>query len=288
MRSTRRFFVGRLPLTVITVAMLMLAAPAALANTCRLTLVFKVQPTTTQVQTAMTPPVVVDVENSQGYLVTSYNGPVALTYAVNPVGAAEPVNNVVNAVGGVATFPALTFSAVGFGFELQASATEATSSPSQPFNIVSQLVQCQPGQTCRSQTVSSDGTSGSVVASAASTSDVLTATGGGFPPLSCTVYGGVLTFTATNRSKVITVTLATSIVQQADGKQFSICWGSPTPFITQEGSTSTFNPANDEYEGLLPNCRWHGASPCVDSQYKKCGAVITTVFAPGGDPRVTY
>lgn len=288
MRSSRRFLIGSLPVAVIVLAALMLGTPAALANTCRLVLVFQVQPTTTQVQTAMAPAVVVDVENSQGQLATWYNGPVTLTYAVNPVGAPEPSGNVVDAVHGVATFPDLTFSAVGFGFELQASAKEAASSASQPFNIVNQLVHCQPGQACNSQTVSSDGTSGSVAAGAASTSDVLTATGGGFPRLSCTTYGGVLTFTVTSRSKIITLTLAASIVQQAHRKHFDICWGSPTPFITKDGLISAFYAPNGEYEGLLPWCTWRGPSPCIASQHRKCdGAVVTKVFAPAGDPHIS-
>jgi len=288
MRSTMRFLLGSLPVTVAAAVVLMLAAPAALANTCELTLVFAVQPTTTQVQTAMTPAVVVDVEDSQGHLITWYNKPVTLTYAVNPVGAPDPANNVVDAVHGVATFNDLAFSAVGFGFELQASAKGASSAESQPFNIVSQLVQCQPRQTCNSQTVSSDGTSGSVVASAASMSDVLTATGGGFPQLSCTTYGGVLTFTVTNRSKTITLTLAASIARQAHRRHFNICWGSPTPFITKDGSTSAFYAPNDEYEGLLPRCRWGGPSPCIFFQHRTYGgAVVTKVFAPAGDPRIS-
>jgi len=287
MRSTMRFLLGSLPVTVAAAVMLMLAAPAALANTCELTPVFAVQPTTTQVQSAMTPAVTVDVENSQGHLVAWYNGRVKLTYAVNPVGAPDPANNVVDAVKGVATFTDLAFSAVGFGFELRASAGTASSPPSQAFDIVSQLVQCQSGQTCNSQTVSSDGTSGSVVASAASTSDVLTATGGGFPRLSCTAYGGVLTFMVTNRSKIITLTLAASIVRQAHKKRFDICWGSPTRFVTKDGSWSAFAP-NGEYEGLLPYCRWHGPSPCIVCQHRTDdGSVVTTVFAPAGDPHVS-
>jgi len=288
MRSARRFFVGALPVTIIAVVALMLATPAALASTCKLVLVFKVQPTTTQVQTAVTPAVVVDVENSQGYLISSYNGPVTLTYAVNPAGAPEPANNVVDAVDGVATFPALTFRAIGFGFNLQASAKQATSSPSQPFDIVSQLVHCPPGQTCQTQPVSSDGTSGYAVASAASNSDVLTATVG-LPPLSCTKDGGVFSFTVANRSKVITLTLAGSAVRQAYGKQFNICWGSPTPFITKDGSTSKFYPSDNQYEGLLPYCKCYGSLPCIASQYKKYdGAVVTTIDAPSGDPRISY
>jgi hypothetical protein len=289
MRSVTRVFVRSMPVTVAAVVMLIFAAPGARAWTGPSTLVFAVQPTTTQVGTVMAPAVVVDVENSQGDAVTSYNGPVTLTYAVNPVGAPNPANNTVNAVKGVATFPALTFSAVGFGFELQASAKNVTSSPSQPFNIVGQLVHCQPGQTCQTGTVSSDGTSGSAVAAKAATSDVLTATGGGFPLLSCTTYGGVITITVANRSKIITMTLAASIVQQANKKFFDICWGSPTPFTTKDGSTSAFNPANDEYEGLLPLCRLGGPSPCILLEYKKYdGSVVTVVFAPAGDPHGTY
>jgi hypothetical protein len=293
MRSARRLFVGSLAAAAVAVAASMLATPAALAGTCKLALVFQVQPTTTQVQTAMAPPVVVYVENSRGYLVSSYDGPVSLTYAVNEVGAPEPANNIVDAVHGVATFPALTFSAVGFGFELQASAKGSTSSPSQPFNIVGQLVHCQPGQSCQSGTVSSAGTSGSAVAGAAATSDILTATGGGFPRLSCTGYGGVLTFTVTNRSKIITLTLAPSPAPspawQAYRKYLPICWGSPTPFITKNGSTSQFYAPNDEYEGLLPYCRWGGPSPCIASQRRKYdGAVVTIVRAPLGDPRMSY
>jgi hypothetical protein len=289
MRSVTRFLARSMPVPAAAAVVLMLTAPAALAGTCRITPVFAVQPTTTQVQTAMTPAVVVDVEDSYGQVLTWYNGPVTLTYAVNNVGAPEPAGNVVDAVHGVATFSDLTFSAVGFGFELQASAKEATSSPSQPFNIVSQLVQCQPGQSCRSGTVSSDGTSGSVVASTASTSNVLTATGGGFPRLSCTTYGGVLSFSVANGSKVITMTLAASIARQAHRKFFNICWGSPTPFITKNGSTSMFYAPNDEYEGLLPLCRWRGPSPCVACQHRKySGAVVAIVLAPAGDPRDTF
>ena len=292
MRSATRLFLRSMPVTAAVAAALMLAPPAALAHTCPRALVFAVQPATTQLQTPVTPPVVVDVENSQGHLVTSYDGPVSLTYAVNTVGAAEPANNVVDAVGGVATFPALTFSAVGFGFELQASAAGATSSPSQPFDIVDQLLHCSPGQACQSETVSSQGTSAFAVASQAPTSDVLTATGGGFPRLSCTTVGGVVTFTVTNRSKTITMMLAKSLVQQAPNPgaaHFNICWGSPTAFTTKDGTTSTFNPANDEYEGLLPDCSASGPAPCIASRHKsRAGVEVVTISAPPGDPRSTF
>jgi hypothetical protein len=291
MPSVTRLFVHGMLIAAAAAVTLMFAAPVAFAHTCPFSLVFAVQPTTTQVQTVMTPAVVVDVENSQGYLVTNFDGKVTLSYAVNGIGAPLPANNVVNAVNGVATFPHLTFSAVGFGFELQASISGATSAPSQPFDIVTQLVHCQPGQACQTETVSSAGTSGSAVASAASTSDVLTATGGGFPSLSCTVVGGVLTFTVTDRPKTITMMLSKSLVQQEPGPgaaHFNVCWGSPTSFITLNGTPSMFNSANNEFEGLLPDCSTGGPSPCVTSRHKaNAGVEVITVSAPAGDPHIS-
>jgi hypothetical protein len=292
MPSATRLFVRSMLITAAAAVTLMFAAPVAFADTYPLSLVFAVQPTTTQVQTVMTPAVVVDVENSQGYLVTNFNGPVTLSYAVNNVGAPLPANNVVDAVKGVATFSDLTFSAAGFGFELQASIWGVTSSPSQPFDIVTQLVHCQPGQACQTETVSSAGTSGSAMASAASTSDVLTATGGGFPRLSCTTIGGIVSFTVTNRPKVITMMLAKSLVQQAPNPgaaHFNICWGSPTPFITKDGTTSAFNPVNGEFEGLLPGCWAGGPLPCITSRHKtQAGVEVITISAPSGDPHISF
>jgi hypothetical protein len=292
MRSAARLFAGSMAVTVAAVAVLMLAAPAALANTRTPVLVFAVQPTTTQVQTAM-PTVVVDVEDSRGNLLKSYDGPVALTYVVNNVNAPEPTGNTVNAKDGVATFTALTFSAVGFGFELKASAGGVTSSSSDPFDIVDQLLQCPPpGQPCQSKTVSSQGTSGFAVASQASKGDVLTATGGGFPGLSCTSIGGIVSFTLTNGSKTITMMLAKSLVQQVPGPgaaHFNICWGSPNPFTTKDGTQSAKNDANKEYEGLLPDCSASGPSPCVASRHKtNAGVEVITVSAPAGDPHSSF
>jgi hypothetical protein len=280
-------------ITVTAAVTLMFAVPAALANGSPSTLVFTVQPTTTQAQAAMSPAVVVDVEDSSGNLITSFSGPVTLTYApgTNVLNAPQPTGNTVDAVNGVATFSDLTFSAVGFGFKLQASAGKVTSAASHSFDIVTQLVHCQPGQACQTETVSSAGTSGSALAGAASTSDVLTATGGGFPNLSCTTTGGVASFTVTDRSKVITMTLAKSLVQQAPNPgaaHFNICWGSPTSFTTQAGTTSAFNPANNEFEGLLPDCST-GASPCITSRHKNmAGEEIITISAPSGDPHISF
>jgi hypothetical protein len=281
-------------ITVTAVVTLMFAVPAALAGGSPGTLLFAVQPTTTQMQADMSPAVVVDVKDSQGNLITSFDGPVTLTYApgTNVLNAPLPSGNTVNAMNGVATFSDLSFSAVGFGFELQASAGKVTSAASNSFDIVTQLVPCQPGQTCQTETVSSAGTSGSAIAAAASMRDVLTATGGGFPGLSCTTIGGVVSFTVTDRSKVITMTLAKSLVQQAPNPgaaHFNICWGSPTSFTTQDGTTSAFNPANNEFEGLLPGCSASGPSPCITSRHKtKAGVEVITISAPSGDPHISF
>lgn len=283
-----------LPAMALALAVAALVLPETASRATSETVMFAVQPTTTQVNTAMTPTVTVQVEQSGEEEGQAYNGPVTLTYAVNQIGAPEPSGNTVNAVNGVATFSGLTFGAVGFGFELRASIYDGTTSaPSAPFDIVTQLVQCTAGKSCQSKTVSSNGTSGSVTAAATQSSDVLTATGGGFPLLSCTKYGGVVSFSVQDRSKVITVTLDKSLVQLArpDGaSDFNICWGSPAPFTTLNGKTSVFNPANNEYEGLLPVCcPKNGPLPCVQHRNKtRAGDEEITIDAPLGDPHITY
>jgi len=252
------------------------------------------QPSTTQVNTAMNPAVVVDVEDSSG-IDTSYNGPVELTYAQSPAGYPLPANNEVNAVQGVATFPALTFGTVEVAspLELQAEipGTSLVSPPSSGFNIATQVTTCPGGTTtCQSGTVTDQGTSESVNAAAAPTTDILALTAGGFGPLSCTTIGGTITFTLTNRAKTITMTLAKNLVQQAiseGASKFNICWGQATPFTVLGGGTS--GQANGEFEGLLPDCTSGGPQPCVASRNKnKSGQEVVTVSAPAGDPRNSF
>lgn len=274
-------------------ALLLAGAGPALATTqnCKLTPVIAVQPTTTQVGTAVTPPVKVAVEKPGGKIDWGYNGWVTLSYKVNPVGAAEPAGNVVRARHGVATFSHLTFSSVGFGFELVASIPGATSKPSQPFDIVGQLIHCQAGQPCQSQPVSAGGTTGVAKAAASGSSGVLTATGGGFPRLSCTSAGGVLSFTA-SRAQVITVSRTENAgygAHDSDDWSVNVCWGAPVPFATKNGHVSVFNPATGEFEGLLRSCRYNQPAPCVQASYRtSSGKVVAIVRAPAGDPHITF
>jgi hypothetical protein len=281
--------------------------------------VFEVSPSTTQVNTAVTPTVTVKVENPNGSVDCNYNGPVVLKYAVNRLGAPLPSGNQVNAVDGVASFPDLTFSAVGFGFELLAEipgqqqtgqqtqpwpqpwvqpwlqgwdwvpGSGQVSTPSAAFDIVGQLLQCESEGTCQSQTVSSDGTSGSSVADTSQGSGQLTATGGGFPDLSCTTAGGVVSFYS-NLSQTITVTFAPSVVDYQRLKSINVCFGSSEPFTTKYGVPAQYNAANGDYEGVLPSCRWwRSAPPCVKSRSGGWGQPVTiTILAPAGDPHITY
>jgi hypothetical protein len=281
--------------------------------------VFVGQPSTTQVNEAVTPAVVVKVENLDGQVDWDYNGPVVLEYAVNRLGAPLPTGNQVNAWHGTATFSELTFSQVGFGFELVAQIPgesesegpapwpwqwqsdwswmpgfgDGMSQPSSPFDIVGQLLHCGESEDdpCTTGTVSSDGASGS--ATAPDETGTLEATGGGFPTLSCTTADGVVSFSST-LSKTISLSFAGPLGehpwQNWHKKSVDICWGSPTPFVTKSGFPAQFNPANDEYEGLLPSCGAYRPEPCVSSVWIGSwgSSVRATIQAPAGDPHITY
>jgi hypothetical protein len=278
--------------------------------------VFKVSPTTTQVNEAVTPTVVVKVENADGQVDWDYNGWVVLQYAVNRLGAPLPTGNEVNAVHGTATFPQLTFSAVGFGFELTAEIPgqseeppsspwqwqpqwswipgfgDEMSQPSAPFDIVGQLLHC--GQTegpCRSETVSSGPTS--AFSTAPNEVGTLTATGGGFPALSCTRAGGVVSFFS-NLPQTIKVTFTGPLGKHPwswwswPKKSVSVCFGSTQPFTTKSGAPAVFNTANGDYEGLLPFCGAYRPAPCISSVRSWGRSIQVTIQAPAGDPHITF
>ncbi len=294
--------------------------------------VFVVQPSTTQVNSPMSE-VVVDVDYPNGQVDRQYHGPVVLEYAVNRLGAPLPGGSTATARWGVAAFHELTFSAVGFGFELVAEVPGqpgrpwssswswpsgwnwtpgrghgmrqpwssqsgwnsmpgqggGVSQPSAPFDIVGQLKTCLSEQTCQSETVSSGGTSGSAAADTQEGGGTLEATGGGFPSLSCTTVGGVVTFSST-LSKTITVSFAGSPGGYSwwQQKSVNVCWGSPTPFTTKFGFPARFNQANGEYEGLLPHCSAWRPAPCVSSVWFGPWGIKATIQAPVGDPHITF
>jgi hypothetical protein len=256
--------------------------------------VIVVQPSITQAAAAMTPTVKVYVaEPHTTKPDPDFNGLVTLNYAINPNGAPEPTGNVARATRGVATFPDLSFSAVGFGFELIASIPhEVNAQPSTAFDIVTQYVTCQAGQSCQSGTVRSGNTSGSSVAAAGSSAGFLAATAGGFPALSCTTVGGVLTFSASN-PQTITIKNPGPVKPPKHRPRPwpSVCRGAPQTFTTASGKLAELNPANGDYEGLLPSCgpREQVKPPCVLwSGFGFGHSLAARVLAPAGDPHITF
>ena len=292
MNLLHRVAVVGVPLALVGAALL-LPGTGAQAGTDVDSVAITVQPTSTAVNTVMTPAVVVHVDKSPGVVDPAYHGTVTLSYAANPSNTPLPSGNTVTAVHGVATFSGLTFSAVGFNLELQATSNVGTNSPaSAPFDIGTEVVTCSAGPSCQSGTVSSDGTSGAAVAAAGSNGDVLIVTAGGFPVLSCTSRGGVISVSDQNRTLVITMTLDKALVQQANpngASDFNICWGDANPFTILGGGTATNDNPNHEYEGLLPDCVTNGPEPCVAHRNKDgSGNEVITVDAPGGDPHITF
>jgi hypothetical protein len=254
--------------------------------------VFTVQPSVVQRNAAMTPSVVVEVQKSNGHLV-NYDGTVTLGYSTNLNNAPLPTGGTATASGGIATFTSLAFGEFGFGYQLEAtvttpSGTTVTSAPSARFDVVDQLVRCGQNQGCQTGTVTALGTSGSSAADAASTAGILTATGGGTltDGLSCTGdRKGVVTFNS-DRPQTITVTASNAGVSPR-GK-IEICAGANYPFTTADGSPATWYAVNGDYEGLLPACPPTGAVLCVRYTQRSDKTDTAVIFAPAGDPHITF
>jgi Bacterial Ig-like domain (group 1) len=97
-------------------------------------LAFTTQPTS---GTAGVPlqPVVVTVQDALGNTAASYTGAVTMTLGANPGGDALIGTATVNAVAGVATFPALRLRKAAAGYTLVASSTPLTGASSNTFNV---------------------------------------------------------------------------------------------------------------------------------------------------------
>ena len=98
-------------------------------------LAFKVQPTNSFLNTAITPPVQVAVEDSTGAIVTSSTALITIAIGRNPSEGTLGGTLTQNAVNGVATFSDLTISALGNVYTLVASSGSLTPANSNPFNI---------------------------------------------------------------------------------------------------------------------------------------------------------
>jgi hypothetical protein len=259
------------------------------------------QPTSTVTGAPVTPAVQVTARDAEGRPVAGV--PVTLAYGTNPGDAAPPSGNTATAgADGVATFPDLTVPAPGIGYTLVATAGSVGSPQSDTFDVGASVTPCGPNTGCDSEAVvAPDGNSRiRIRADAAASSDALTVY---FDDthLSCqTQQAFTATFNVDNRTKTVTYTaLGPAPGQGITGgyPQPTVCFGSPTTFPTGGGGQATFNPANDEFEGLLPDCASYATpesvtGPCVAERtrvHSESGATGTTftVFAPVGDPRMT-
>jgi hypothetical protein len=98
-------------------------------------LVFGTQPGGAKVGQPLNPQPVVYVQDDNGVLVSSFNGPIAITLGANPGGATLSGTLTVTATNGVATFTNLSINQSGTGYTLVATAAGLTQATSAPFDI---------------------------------------------------------------------------------------------------------------------------------------------------------
>jgi hypothetical protein len=204
---------------------------------------------------------------------STYDGTVTLAFADNP-GSAKFADDgdglttiTAQAIDGVADFAPIIVTETGFGYTLKATSGELTDATSDPFNVSSDAAPCPSGETCTS-TTSNPGTGerATIKAGDGDSDTVITATYGGNvePIIGCkkSPVDDILTFSG-NRPKTIVLKIP------ADRSKFPVtlfCYGQPTPFVTLNGKTARFNPANNDYEGFLPVCALLSTpGPCIQS-----------------------
>lgn len=98
-------------------------------------LVFSQQPTDTQANVVITPPVTVQIQNQCNSVVTSSNASVTIAIGTNPSGGTLSGTTTVAAVNGVATFNNLSINNAGNGYTLTASSAGLTGATSNAFNL---------------------------------------------------------------------------------------------------------------------------------------------------------
>lgn len=98
-------------------------------------LVFKVPPVNTSADSAFKPALQVAAQDALGNPDLTYTGQVTLVIGNNPSGGTLTGGGPLNAVSGVASFPALSINKVGTGYTLVASSGSLTGATSGPFDI---------------------------------------------------------------------------------------------------------------------------------------------------------
>jgi hypothetical protein len=98
-------------------------------------LTFVVQPTGATAGATVTPAVQVEAQDAHGHTATSFTGAVNLVFQTNPTGATLSGTTTVTALGGVATFPALSIDKSGTGYRLAAVSLGLADATSDMFAI---------------------------------------------------------------------------------------------------------------------------------------------------------
>jgi len=96
---------------------------------------FTQQPQTTQVGVAITPPVQVAALDAAEHVVQGFTGAITLALGANPGGGTLAGGAPMNAVKGIATFPALSIDKPGTAYTLRATASGLTDATSSAFNV---------------------------------------------------------------------------------------------------------------------------------------------------------
>lgn len=287
------------------------ADPAPTTTTGANHLTFTTQPPSmTQYDDGTTPrPVmptapVVSMLDPCGNVVTTFTGAVTMTDTPSDTPtspALETTGSQVNAVAGVATFPALAFTRFGISDTLTAGATNVTSATSNSFDIVQKLVPCAAGASCTTGSIQNSPTApntlATITAGAGPKSDLLSATIKGAPQPGSEpgceasgepLLGTIVTFNVTTRGKTVTMTLPKVYVNQIpnNGTPFmDICLDAPTgPAFIDKFGTST-------HQGLLPDCSNTtpaSTPPCVVHRGKNAGNEVVTFILPAGDPKTIW
>jgi hypothetical protein len=100
------------------------------------TLRFAKQPSNATAGNIITPPIQVVVRDSLGNPDTSFTAAITITIAVNPAGGTLSGTTSVAPVNGIAQFGDLSINTAGTGYVLRASASGATGTSSNSFNIL--------------------------------------------------------------------------------------------------------------------------------------------------------
>lgn len=241
-------------------------------------------------------PILVEVVDANGDVVTGSTATVSMALASNPAGGSLTGTTTRNAVAGVATFDDLKIDLDAVGYQLSASSSGLTSATSTAFTIWDRVIDCSTS--CQgSESVPREMTT---TVTAPPTQGALLFLSVGALPAVAVDCGDTSNHaphvTSTDAigfpdgaTKLVDVLVDARIdrLQPNNGVAFyDICFLSPDSFKTKDGSDALQQP-NGEYLGLLPDCTASTPSsqPCVSSRTKtQKGDVIVQLRAKAADP----